>query len=79
MPGYDQIYVAPSAAMLIGVLVPAVAAAHGVKPEFAVPPSLSLALLAGLSIGPSLLNWRLTGQHRLVPGASIQQRCVQVG
>jgi hypothetical protein len=47
--------------------------------EFAVPPALALALVAGLSLGPSLLNWRVTGEHRLVPGSSLQQRCIKVG
>jgi hypothetical protein len=79
IPGYDKVFVAPLAAVLIGSLLPGVAAAHGLEPEFAMPPALSLALLAGLSLGPSLLNWRLTGQHRLVPGASMQQRCIKVG
>ena len=79
IPGYDKVFVAPLAAVVIGSLLPGIAAAHGLEEVFAVPPALSLALLAGLSIGPSLLDWRLTGQHRLVPGMSIPQRCIKVG
>ena len=77
IPGYDRIFVAPLAVVLIGALLPEVLSLHGLDVEVAGPLSLSLALLAGLSIGPSLLNWRLTGQHRLVPG--LQQPSIKVG
>jgi hypothetical protein len=79
IPGYDKVFLAPLAVVLIGWLLPELFAAHGLEPEIGVPLSLSLALLAGLSIGPSLLNWRLTGRHRLVPGTTIQQQCIKVG
>jgi hypothetical protein len=79
VPSYDKVFLAPLAVVLISLLVPEVATLHGLEPDVAVPLSLSLALLAGLSLGPSLLNWRLTGRHRLVPGTSIRQRCINVG
>jgi hypothetical protein len=79
IPGYDKVFLAPLAVLLIGAWLPVVGVAHGLEYEVAVPLSLSLALVAGLNIGPSLLNWHLTGQHRLVPGLDIRQRCVKVG
>jgi hypothetical protein len=79
IPGYDEVFLAPVAVGLIGVLLPAVCAVHGLEPEMGVPLSLSVAMLAGFCIGPSLLNWHLTGLHRLVPGLNLQQRCVKVG
>jgi hypothetical protein len=79
IPGHDKVFLGPLAAVLIGVLLPHVSVGHGLAPEIALPASLSVALLACFCIGPSLLDWHLTGQHRLVPGISLQQRSVKVG
>jgi hypothetical protein len=79
IPGYDKVFLGPLAAVLIGVLLPEFSVAQGLEPEIALPLSLSVAMLACFCIGPSLLDWHLTGQHRLVPGVTLQQRCLKVG
>jgi hypothetical protein len=79
IPGYDKIFIAPLSVVLIAVLFPHLSARHGIEPEIGFPCSLCLALLAVWNIGPSLLNWHLTGRHRLVPGTAVQQRSIRVG
>jgi hypothetical protein len=73
--GYDQIFAAP----LLTVFVPIVALMVGPRLGWPTDVLVALALAAGVAItfgmGPSLLEWRLTGNHRIVPtGADMAQK-----
>jgi len=76
IPHYDKVFLGPLAALLIGNCLPAILGA-GLHPDIGVPVSVSLAWMAGLIIGPNLLEWRLTGGHRMVPALTAGE-CVKV-
>jgi hypothetical protein len=67
IPGYDRVFVAPLAALLVMVGGLAAFLRWGAPVEYAAPATLTLVLLLLLNLGPSLTNWRLTGKHRLSP------------
>jgi hypothetical protein len=76
IPGYDKVFLGPLAALLIGTCLPGILNT-GLHPDLGVPVSVSLAWMAGLIIGPNLLEWRLTGGHRMVPALTAGE-CVEV-
>jgi hypothetical protein len=65
--GYDHVFLAPLAGLLVTVL--GIAAAHNwsVPVDAAAPAILALMWLMTLNLGPSLKRWRLTGRHRMSP------------
>jgi hypothetical protein len=69
IPSYDQVFVAPLVAILMGT-----AGAYwlrfipGIRPDYACAIALSATLMSLLLGGPSLVRWRLTARARLVPG-----------
>jgi hypothetical protein len=68
IPGYDQALVAPLCSLFATAACVA-ACVLGLPGEIAIPIASSLVLLISLNMGPSLRHWRLTGNHRIVPGA----------
>jgi hypothetical protein len=71
IPGYDRVFAAPLFILLTVLFAPAaideISAWLGVKlptPHIV----LSLSLLAALNLGPTLRDWRLASQCRIVPG-----------
>jgi len=66
--GYDQVFLAPLGCILVGLLAYAALQTWGFEHVMAQAISLTLALLVLLNLGPSLVVWRLTGEHRIVPG-----------
>jgi hypothetical protein len=70
IPGYDKVFLAPAAALLVALIVPRELMTAGVPADVAWPLALTLTLLVLLRGGPGLAEWRLTGQHRLTPGGS---------
>jgi hypothetical protein len=73
VPGYDQVFVAPLAAVLVAILAPYFLWRIGLPHEIALPAVLTVVLWIVLGTGPSLQRWRLTGSHRIVPMMSKQQ------
>ncbi len=74
--GYDQVFVAPLLA--IWVVVSGITELIFLKWPFAAPVMVTLVLLISLGMGPSLKEWRLTGNHRIGEGAQ-KKDTVKVG
>lgn len=68
IPGYDQVFVAPLLAILVGLAAWIVPFATGFDPLVTTPIAFDLTLWILLGMGPSLQAWRLTGSHRIVAG-----------
>jgi hypothetical protein len=79
IPGYDQAFVGLCCSFVSSSLAPAVLQSCGLPMDAAMPISFALALLLLTSIGPRLDVWRLTGEHRIVPGLQSKGEFVQVG
>lgn len=81
IPGYDQIVVGPVCALLVGPSTIMMAPWWGLPAEVAIPIALSLVILVTLVARPSLVQWRLTGHHRLTYNVSAQRKSefIQVG
>jgi hypothetical protein len=80
IPGYDRAFLAFVLALLAFPTVLLVGASFGIDPRRCIPAVGALVVFLMLSTPPTLRNWRLTGQHRLVaaiPKGS--QEFVQVG
>ena len=73
IPGYDYVFLAPLATLLLGIAAPAILFALGAPAEIYWPISLAGLLLAAMNLGPSLAHWRLTGAYRLAPTMSNQK------
>jgi hypothetical protein len=67
IPGYDQVFVAPLLTLLVGGVLPLVLSRQGLDEILVMPLCATLALLATLTVPPSLFQWRLTGHHRMTP------------
>jgi hypothetical protein len=78
MPGYDQVFVAPLLAVVVGSTLAGGSSLLGVDPAPAFPVVIAVVLLICLGMGPSLLAWRLTGEHRIVEGGQ-KAGAVKVG
>ena len=78
IPSYDQVFIAPTCATFIALATPTGLMALGVTSEVASPVTLSLVMLAVLTIKPSLHCWKLTGGHRIVPAVR-PDKYVRVG
>jgi hypothetical protein len=68
IPGYDKVLVAP----LLALAIPWVAfgwliAVIGLDPLAVVPVAIACVSIVTLNSGPTLLNWRHTGNHRIAP------------
>jgi hypothetical protein len=73
MPGYDQVFVAPLLAAFLGAMLLWVCWLYGVDLLFGGPPAISVTLLLILGMGPTLKEWRLTGNHQIVEGTRRNQ------
>ena len=73
IPGYDRIFVAPLAMLIFGFAGPiTLYMIHA--PEVLIPAvSVWGVVMLGMSIGPSLETWRLTGCYRIKPWTSQKQ------
>jgi hypothetical protein len=68
VPGYDQVFVAPIVCILIGVAAYHAPGWTDWPPLLVTPVAVTLTWWALFGMGPSLRTWRLTGNHRIVPG-----------
>ena len=73
IPGYDQIFVAPLAIAIIGILAVDRFRPPFLTDEVALAGGLALAMLVCTTAGPDLARWRLTGHHRLVPPGNVKR------
>jgi hypothetical protein len=78
IPKFDQIFLAPLLALLVGWSFPEILALVGIEPILASSLTLSLCLFTLLGMGPSLKAWRLTGHHRIFP-LSNRATTIQIG
>ncbi len=68
IPGYDQVIVAPFCALVVGVAAWYVPGwLGGIDPLWVSPPAFILIWWILMGMPPSLREWRLTGNHRIVP------------
>ncbi len=68
IPGYDQVFVAPLLAALVGVIAWYLRVHTGMESALVMPMALVLTLWILLGTGPDLKTWCLTGNHRIVRG-----------
>ena len=68
IPAYDRVFIAPLCAVLVAVAAGLAYAVSGVDSRVTVPIAFTLVWWILLGMGPSLREWRLTGNHRIVPG-----------
>lgn len=68
IPGFDRVFVAPLATVACGVLIPAVLSNVGVNLGAALALAVGVMIWITTTRGPTLAEWRLTGNHRLSPG-----------
>jgi len=77
IPGFDRVFIAPVAAVIIGAMIPLALAAMGVDRHVSLPLAIGAVLWVLLSWGPPLAEWRLTGHHRLIPPRSAAAQYVK--
>jgi hypothetical protein len=65
IPGYDRVFIAPAAAILVAATLPILFHGLGIGPA----PTAFLATVAtvftAIGMGPTLANWGLTGEYRM--------------
>jgi hypothetical protein len=75
IPGYDRIFIAPLAATVAAILVPALLLVLGVWPALAIALSTMIAVWLALALPPSFKDWYYTGHfHMLRPTVNQQKR-----
>ena len=74
IPSYDQVFVAPVLALMVGVAAWFVVHQAGWDAAVVQPIALTLTIWITFGIGPSPRVWQLTGNHRIVAGVIFQQR-----
>jgi hypothetical protein len=67
IPGYDQVVLAPFAVLAVGIAAWYVPLWLEFNPIFATPIALAMMWWIIWGMPPSLRQWRLTGNHRIVP------------
>ena len=73
--GYDQVFAAPLLATFMAVSLTFVGWFLRVDPTISGPIVVAVILMIAIGMGPSLREWRLTGNHRIIPvrsGDSVQ-------
>jgi hypothetical protein len=74
IPGYDQALVAPATMLVVAYFGPRILRAAG-WPDLLLAATCAFAVLwIALGAGPSLVKWRLTGQHRMTRPATKSQQ-----
>ena len=79
IPGYDKIFVAPLLALLVGVAAWYLPRWVHVDSLIIVSMGVTLCWWFLLGMGPSLREWRLTGNHRITRGVFVQKALVRTG
>jgi hypothetical protein len=68
IPGYDQVFIAPIFSLAATILWCLAGDRMDWPASTVIPVGMFLTLFLTMGMGPSLAEWRLTGQHRLSPG-----------
>jgi hypothetical protein len=82
IPGFDRCFVAPILAMISGGVVLGLFSEARGPAEISAPLCVTTTLLVALITPPGLVEWRLTGKHRIVegrPAQGPQSQYVRVG
>lgn len=77
--GYDQVFIGPLCTLAICPLSIALFHRLGWDPLAFLPVTAAAVLFTALATPPRLRRWRLTGQHRIVPGLSNQKDFIKIG
>lgn len=67
IPRYDQVFVAPFTALVVGAALSGLLIGLRLPQDAALSISVSAVLIIALTMGPSLSEWQLTGLHRMNP------------
>lgn len=73
IPGYDKVFIPPICIVTLVLYGPHAVNQLGIPWEYGVPLLMGLMVLVALTMPPGLDEWRLTGQHRIVPAMQTQQ------
>lgn len=65
IPDYDKVFITPAMAILAGVFVPGIFESFGLSPAITLGLTLSTILSLSTELGPTMLNWRMTGSHAI--------------
>ncbi|HEY2159168.1 MAG TPA: hypothetical protein VGH33_26310 [Isosphaeraceae bacterium] len=68
IPSYDQVFLAPLAAVFVAAAGPGALEHAGVPLDLAIPACASVTLMTILLAGPDRRTWQLTARHRIVAG-----------
>jgi hypothetical protein len=68
IPSYDHVLLAPAVAAMAAIGIPLAFGAAGWNERLGLSLATTATLLASLGLGPTLAEWRLTGNHRLTVG-----------
>jgi hypothetical protein len=79
IPSYDQVFVTPLTAAVVGGSLPFWLTRQAIPMEIAAPIDFTIVLWLILLGGPSRASWWLTAQHRIVPAAYGSEGFIQVG
>jgi hypothetical protein len=66
IPGYDRVYMAPAAVLLTSILVPLLLSRLAAPAPVIAGATVSATFFVAFGAGPSLIDWHLTGDHRLI-------------
>jgi hypothetical protein len=78
IPGYDYVFIPPLLALSICGVGISAQTLFNVPVEIAAPLTLTLVFVITLTSAPTLLYWRLTGNHRLSPGTLMANKRAEV-
>jgi hypothetical protein len=67
IPGYDKVFVAPLLAVALAIVTGGMIHKFYIDPLAVVPVAVACTTMIALNLGPSLQDWRHTGNHRISP------------
>jgi hypothetical protein len=81
IPRYDQVFLAPLCTALVGVLATDRFRPGNLGDDIWMPIGVAMGVMITLTTPPTLAQWRLTGEHRIIPTANQKsaQGYVKVG
>lgn len=65
IPGYDHVFIAPAATLLIAASLPPLLMKIGLPPAPTAFLATATSVLAAIGMGPTLASWGLTGEYRM--------------
>ncbi|HVT30940.1 MAG TPA: hypothetical protein VHE81_23240 [Lacipirellulaceae bacterium] len=68
IPGYDAMFVAPLAALLVALALPQLLLTTGIPAVFAVPFIFAVTIWCCIGLRPTIVEWHYTGHFRIPMG-----------